>query len=74
MERDGFTCRHCGWNPENGNSADRYRTLLELHHIEHHAKGGANTPENLITLCNICHDEVHRGNIAADTLTSVLKS
>lgn len=74
LERDGFTCRHCGWSPENANSADRYRTLLELHHIEHHAKGGANTPENLITLCNICHDEVHRGNIAADTLTSILKS
>lgn len=68
LERDGFCCRHCGWSPERANVADRYRTLLELHHIEHHASGGSNTVANLITLCNICHDEVHRGNISAKTL------
>lgn len=74
LERDNFCCRCCGWSPENANEADRYRTLLELHHIEHHAKGGENTVENLITLCNICHDEVHRGNISSSELTAKLKN
>lgn len=74
LERDNFCCRCCGWSPEKANSADRYRTLLELHHIEHHVKGGENTAENLITLCNICHDEVHRGNIPASKLTEKLQS
>ena len=74
LERDNFCCRCCGWSLAKANAADRYRTLLELHHIEHHAKGGANTVENLITLCNICHDEVHRGNISASELTAKLES
>lgn len=63
LERDDYSCRKCGWNPETARQGDRIRTLLELHHIEHHASGGENTEGNLITLCNICHDDVHRGNI-----------
>lgn len=31
------------------------RSLLELHHIEHHVDG-ENTVENLITLCIACRD------------------
>ena len=26
----------------------------------HHAKGGDNTENNLITVCTVCHDEIHR--------------
>ncbi|MFG1487729.1 HNH endonuclease [Oceanospirillum sp. HFRX-1_2] len=68
LERDQFSCRCCNWNPETKNSADKYRSMLELHHIEHHANGGENTEENLITLCNLCHDEVHRGKISSEVL------
>lgn len=74
LERDSFCCRACNWSPEKANLADRYRTFLELHHIEHHAEGGENTVDNLITLCNICHDEVHRGNIQALELARKLHS
>ncbi|WP_051208383.1 HNH endonuclease [Saccharospirillum impatiens] len=73
LERDDFCCRFCGWDPEKSRLADRYRSILELHHIEHHAKGGANTQENLITLCNICHDDTHRGNISKSSLLQKLK-
>lgn len=59
LERDDFKCRCCGWKPSEREDNDP-RTLLELHHIEHHAEGGSNDPENLISLCNVHHDEVHR--------------
>jgi len=72
LDRDGYSCRQCNWNHENRKEADRVRNLLELHHIEHHAAGGSNTLENLITLCNVCHDDVHRGNIPSDELLLLL--
>jgi len=58
LRRDSYQCLHCGWHINEWNKADP--RILELHHKKHHAKGGDNTEENLITLCNICHDEVHR--------------
>lgn len=59
LERDNFRCRCCGWKPAVRTPGDP-RALLELHHIEHHAGGGSNDEDNLITLCNVHHDEVHR--------------
>ena len=59
LERDGFACVQCGWNKEARRSDDP-RNFLELHHELFHAKGGSNTADNLITLCNVCHDKVHR--------------
>lgn len=72
LERDRFSCCQCNWNHETRNKADTVRNLLELHHIEHHAKGGLNVLDNLITLCNVCHDDVHRGNISAEALKSMI--
>jgi 5-methylcytosine-specific restriction endonuclease McrA len=37
---------------------------LELHHVKHHATGGDNSVENLITLCNVCHDVTHKKGAA----------
>ncbi len=62
LERDEFSCRVCGWTPTMRKSGDP-RTLLELHHIEYHAKGGSNEKDNLVTLCNTHHDDVHRQNV-----------
>ncbi len=56
--RDGYSCQHCGWGQDQWHKADPRH--LELHHLHHHAKGGENTQENLISLCTACHDEVHR--------------
>jgi len=72
LERDGFTCKKCGWNKDNNNAADRYRNFLELHHIKHFSDSGENTLENLITLCNMCHDDVHRGNITPEELFGLI--
>ncbi|MND83483.1 HNH endonuclease [compost metagenome] len=58
LVRDKYSCQECHWNHDMWNKADPRH--LELHHVEHHAKGGANTESNLITLCTVCHDKVHR--------------
>ncbi|WP_139153108.1 HNH endonuclease, partial [Enterobacter kobei] len=50
----------------------QHHPFLELHHIEHHADGGENTLDNLITLCNVCHDEVHRRRISREELIRLL--
>lgn len=73
LERDVFKCRKCGWSHVKKQKFDP-RVLLELHHIEHHKDGGANVAENLITLCNICHDSVHRGEISATELETLLQT
>jgi hypothetical protein len=67
LKRDHYRCRNpnCGWDYSQANPADR-RTMLELHHIHEHVRGGENTVENLITLCNVCHDEVHAGVLVLD--------
>lgn len=59
LERDGFKCVKCGWN-RSMLSPDDPRKMLELHHKQHHKDKGANTVENLVTLCNVHHDEQHR--------------
>ena len=49
--RDKHTCQHC-----KGKKKDK---ILNVHHIESRKTGG-NSPDNLITLCETCHDEIHR--------------
>lgn len=58
LKRDKNTCKYCGWNHDLWSPSDPRH--LELHHKVHHADGGENTAENLITLCTRCHDKVHR--------------
>jgi hypothetical protein len=59
MQRDNWSCRWrgCGW--PHGFPPQDHR-FLEAHHRIHHADRGPNTPENLVTLCNLHHDETHR--------------
>jgi len=62
LERDNYRCTYCGWSHDDLKKGDP-RKLLELHHLEEHSKGGANTEENLKTLCNVHHDDVHAGRL-----------
>ncbi|WP_247237108.1 HNH endonuclease [Telluribacter sp. SYSU D00476] len=62
LERDKFCCRKCKWHPGQRRSEDP-RRLLELHHLEYHANGGKNEKDNLITLCNVDHDTVHKNKM-----------
>ncbi|GAB7057357.1 hypothetical protein JCM16163A_41060 [Paenibacillus sp. YK5] len=50
LERDGKKCSKCS-----------SKQKLHVHHIVHREDGGSNEPDNLITLCDICHAEEHRG-------------
>lgn len=58
LRRDGYKCQECNWSHEEWNPSDPRH--LEIHHIKHHAKGGANVKENLKSLCTVCHDKIHR--------------
>lgn len=62
LERDAFRCTACKWRREDL-SRDDPRKFLELHHLTDHAEGGENSLENLVTLCNVHHDQVHRGSL-----------
>jgi RNA-directed DNA polymerase len=44
LQRDGYTCQRC-------NSTSK----LEAHHVKPRHKGGTDSLENLITLCEDCH-------------------
>ena len=52
--RDGHECQCC-----HGRSKDR---VLNVHHIESRKTGG-NSPGNLVTLCDTCHDGYHKGKV-----------
>ena len=52
--RDNHECQYC-----HGKSKD---SILNVHHIESRKTGG-NTPNNLITLCETCHELYHKGEI-----------
>ena len=58
-ERDGNTCRVCGWTYDRWSNSDP--RILELHHLMQHATGGSNSERNLICICSKCHDQVHAG-------------
>ena len=58
LRRDDYKCTVCKWAHDEWNRSDPRH--LELHHKKPHVKGGENTEGNLITVCTVCHDEIHR--------------
>ncbi len=48
LRRDGWRCQSCGT-----------MSNLEVHHREFRSHSGADSEENLITLCTACHAGVH---------------
>lgn len=58
LRRDKYHCTKCKWSHKLWNRSDPRH--LELHHVKHHARGGETREENLITLCTVCHDALHR--------------
>lgn len=52
LERDHWKCRSC-----------QFRGNLAAHHIVYRSHQGEDTAENLITLCNQCHEAVHRSDL-----------
>ncbi len=58
LRRDDYRCTKCNWAHNEWNRSDPRH--LELHHVKPHAEGGENTESNLITVCTVCHDDIHR--------------
>jgi 5-methylcytosine-specific restriction endonuclease McrA len=48
LRRDGWRCQSCG-----------SMSILEVHHREFRSHSGADSEENLITLCTTCHAILH---------------
>ena len=50
LRRDGWRCQSCG-------------TLsnLQVHHKQFRSREGADSEQNLITLCSECHTAIHHG-------------
>ena len=42
--------------------------IEHYHHIVPRHKGGSNTPENIVGLCNECHSEVHQNKVTLDNI------
>ena len=53
LHRDNYTCQCCG----------KKNCRLEVHHIKFRSDGGTDDEENLITLCEDCHNGVHAGTV-----------
>jgi len=54
--RDRYICQHCA-----------SKEGLQAHHIEYKSKGGTNIVTNGITLCEVCHSELHSSLWCLDT-------
>lgn len=63
LDRDKYTCQYCKGKSKNNK--------LEIHHIIFRSNGGSDEQENLITLCKVCHDSLHRGKIKLDKIGKV---
>ena len=65
FERDGFTCKCCGYKPEK----ESLQEELDAHHITDRTEmpGGGYVKENGISLCNVedgCHVKAEKFHIS----------
>lgn len=62
--RDGHTCACCKCKAKSSDTEEikAKRKILNVHHIESRKTGG-NAPNNLITLCEVCHENLHKDKI-----------
>ena len=56
--RDNYTCQCCGTHP-----SKKKEVRLHVHHLESRKVGG-DAPDNQVTLCESCHEKLHKGLIA----------
>jgi len=61
LARDGHACRTCGVQSADG-------SLLEFAHVVAVGDGGADSPENLITLCPSCHAETDYNSYLSNSI------
>jgi hypothetical protein len=52
LSRDKHTCQKCG--------DDKNGTKLHVHHIVFRSNSGTDSPDNLVCMCELCHDKLHK--------------
>ena len=55
--RDDYTCQCCG-----AHATKKKEVWLHVHHLESRKVGG-DAPDNQVTLCESCHEKLHKGLI-----------
>ena len=63
LHRDGYQCKKCKTKKDK----------LHVHHVVFRSNGGTDTPSNLITLCEDCHDRLHNGEFEIKGIRSKTK-
>lgn len=63
LHRDGYQCQKCKTR----------KGKLHVHHVVFRSNGGTDTPSNLITLCEGCHDKLHKGEFEIKGIRSKTK-
>jgi 5-methylcytosine-specific restriction endonuclease McrA len=60
--RDRYTCQKC-----------KSKDILQVHHIIQRSKGGTDTLQNLLTLCESCHKDLHEGKFTIDKKVKIFQ-
>ena len=63
LHRDNYQCQKCKTK----------KGKLHVHHIAFRGNGGTDTPSNLITLCEGCHEKLHNGKFEIKGIRSKTK-
>jgi len=63
LYRDDYQCQKCKTK----------KGKLHVHHVVFRSNGGTDTPSNLITLCESCHDKLHSGEFEIKGVRSKTK-
>ena len=60
--RDNYQCQNCG-------SGDN----LRVHHIVERSESGSDRPDNLITVCDSCHNLIHQNRLSSPAISTNVK-
>ena len=65
LHRDGYCCQ--------SRQKVEHDKVLQVHHKVFRSQGGTDTPDNLVTLCRRCHEDLHAGMFALKARKSKTK-
>jgi len=56
LNRNGYTCQHCGVSAGEIHPFDGRKVSLHIGHIMDRSEGGSDEPNNLRALCSVCNE------------------
>ncbi len=66
LDRDGYRCQ--------SRQKVEHDKALQVHHKVHRSQSGTDTPDNLVTLCRMCHADLHAGAFTLSAKPSQTKT